>query len=196
MTTVSAENLARITANVMKFVNPKSIYLPGEMRFYLTNDELSCYACDDYIALTDKCPVLGGTSGRDFVLSLANVKDLEKFAREAKKFDITIRHEGSIVTFGSDENNLKFETLEYREENWEIVDFILFEDLEPTELGKLYFRPERFTKFSQLKHDKDAPMVWDFVEGNGHPLVRLKIGETLRGVIRPVTPEKVAEQYL
>ena len=194
MTQILGEDLARVISNTMKFVNPKSIYLPGELLFDLTDGVLSCYACDDYIAIKDSAP-MPESGDFHFVLSLENAKELEAFARENKKsdldFKVTINElERYDVTFSmNDVDKVTFETLEFRDVNWDIVDMILFEDIPQVPFFDLAFRPERFTKFSQLKHDKEAPMHWRLHEINGNPIVRFDIGDTIHGAIRPVTME-------
>lgn len=194
MIQVLGEDLARVISNTMKFVNPTSIYLPGELLFDLTNEVLSCYACDDYIAIKDSAP-MPGAEDFHFVLSLEDAKALEKFARENKKsdlsFEVNINElERYEVTFSmNDADRVIFDTLEVRDANWDIVDLILFEELPRIPFDDLAFRPERFTKFSQLKHDKEAPMHWRLHEINGNAIVRFTIGDTICGAIRPVTLE-------
>jgi hypothetical protein len=183
---ILGEDLARVISNTMKFVNPKSIYLPGELLFDLTNEALSCYACDDYIAIKDSAPIKG-EGDAVFVLSLDDAKDLEKFARENKKTDLGIYITIDIVKVEvNDVDDRIYELAEYREANWDIVDLILFEELPRIPFDDLAFRPERFTKFSQLKHDNEAPMHWRLHEINGNAIVRFTIGDTICGAIRPV----------
>lgn len=194
MIQILGEDLARVISNTMKFVNPKSIYLPGELLFDLTNGVLSCYACDDYIAIKDSAP-MHEAKDFHFVLSLEDAKTLEKFARENKKSDLSFEVkinelERYEVAFSmNDVDKVIFETLEVRDRNWDIVDMILFEELPRIPFDDLAFRPERFTKFSQLKHDNESPMRWRLHETNGIPIVRFTIGKTLCGAIRPVTLE-------
>jgi hypothetical protein len=198
MIQILGEDLARVISNTMKFVNPASIYLPGELLFDLTSDRLSCYACDDYVALTDSCELSKNDSKSEqhFVLSLEDVKDLEKFARENKKTDIGISagyssiEDETVITFQVNEVDSKeYSTGEFRESNWDLVDMMLFEQLPRKPFDALAFRPERFTKFSQLKHDKEAPMKWQLVDAAGIALVRFTIGNTIVGAIRPLTLE-------
>jgi len=202
MTQILGEDLARIVSNTMKFVNPKSIYLPSELLFNLTVDELQCYACDDYIAITDYAKLskelfnAGNSPAEEtFVLSLEDAKDLERFARENKKSDIGIKFssltKGRVqVAFSLNEaTQCTYSTGEFRQQNWDLVDAMLFDDFPKTPFYDLSFNPERFTKFSQLKHNKDAPMHWELLQLKNTPIVRFTLGDTITGVIRPLNLE-------
>lgn len=199
MYNIKGEDLARVVGNVMKFSNPKSLYLPGEILFDLTQDRLTCYSSDDYMAITDSAPIESDGEFY-FVLDLEDVKKLEKFARDNKKYRIKINKiNDSLIDFDSDDESCGvFELKEYREEAWDIVEMILFdkENIDNEEVHLFDIRPERLTKLSQLKHDKDAPLAAKFVSINGFILLRFKIGDTLRGVFRPVDRSAVDPRYL
>lgn len=199
MTRILGDDLARVTGNVIKFVNPKSIYLPGEILFDLTNHRLRCYSSDDYIALTDTAST-DSEADFYFVLDIEDVKKLEKFARDNKKYWIEIRQKMHGVAFDVDseaEDSLPFSIKEFREEPWNLLETILFdEEVTDLSVSRYTFRPERLTKLSQLKHDKDAPFDVRVVNLNGFELHRFRIGETLRGVVRPVDRSVVDDKYL
>lgn len=196
---ILGDDLARVVSNTNKFVNLKSPYLPGELLFYLTPDTLSCYACDDYIAVTDQATLVTSIPGHhEFVLSLEDAKELEKFARENKKSDLSITVGSSGVAFALNEVELKtYELQEYREPNWEFVNYLLTEPLPIKPVYRVAFRPERFTKFSQLKHDKEAPMDWEFLAADeDRTVIRFKIGETIIGAISALLRDGLDPKYL
>lgn len=206
MSQLAGEDLSRIVGNTMKFVNPKSLYLPGELLFNLTANNLSCYACDDYNALTDVAELntlfksAEEAQEQTFVLKLEDVKDLDKFVRDNKKSDIAISftevdHGKTQVSFlVNDATKVTYTTLPLREDNWDVVDMILFEECPKLPFYELAFNPERFTKFSQLKHDKEAPMKWELLEmgtsEKSMPVVRFTLGNSIIGAIRPLILEE------
>lgn len=199
MTQILGENLLRVVTNTIKFVNPKSLFLPGELLFSLTSGTLSCYACDDYVSLTDSATLISKeTEAALFVLSLEDAKDLESYARTNKKVDLGIEIFDNTVSFSVNEHDFSaYDLAPYREENWEFVNFLLFEELPIKPVYRTAFRPERFTKFSQLKHDKEAPMDWEYLSADeGRTLVRFKIGETIIGTISALLRDKVDPKYL
>jgi hypothetical protein len=180
------------------FVNPKSLYLPGEIFFLLSGDMLEVYACDDYFAVTDTA-IVTEHDNTSFVLSLNDVKGytknkehvegLEEFARRMKKEEIAISTDSSSVTFMADMEALTFQKGTYREENWDIVEGLIYSDeVTPVRIDGFRSNPERYAKLSQLKYDKKKfGIEWKFVETKtGVLLIRFEVGPSLKGVIRPL----------
>lgn len=206
MIKIAAEDLARVCNNAMMFANPKSLYLPGEILFLLNGDMLEVFACDDYFAITDSAPVTPHDPNV-FVLGLNDIKGytkdkekhegLEEFARKAKKDDIRIVFDPvGDISFASDEAAISFENKEYRENNWDIVEGLIYSDeVTPVPVTGFRSNPERYAKLSQLKYDKaNHGIEWKFVQTQaGHLLVRFEIGPTLKGVIRPLENPKGGE---
>lgn len=186
MLKIQAEDLARITKNCMMFVNPKSIWLPGEMLFLLTGDTITCYACDDYFAVTDSAS-LTGKADKAFVLSLADVKELEAFSRQNKKDEIQISFDLDEVTFSAGDEEKFFTSLEIRD-SWDTVDDVILHPAEPIAITGYMSNPERYAKLSQLKYDKNKDcIIWQHVESpTGQLIIRFSVGETLKGAIMPL----------
>lgn len=193
MIKINAEDLARVTKNAMMFVNPKSLWLPGELLFDLTNNTLSVYACDDYFAICATAPYTGNADTY-FVLSLEDVKTLEEFSRKNKKDEMLLSLDREGVTFGINQEEKRFPLGEYREENWYVVEGLIYSDeITPATIHSFDSNPERYAKLSQLKYDKNNEWIkWKFVEtATGNLLVRFTVGPDISGVIRPLTePER------
>ena len=206
MIKILGEDLARVCNNAMMFVNPKSLWLPGEVLFDLTNNTLSVYACDDYFAICSKAQFTGNAD-TFFVLNLNDIKGytkdkekhegLEEFARRNKKDEILITHDGNgIINFASNTEAIAFEAGEYREDNWYIVEGLIFDpSVTPVSIQGFDSNPERYSKLSQLKYDKEKHWIkWKFVETEtGNLLVRFTVGPDINGVIRPLTPSMRAD---
>lgn len=186
MIKIQAEDLARITKNCMMFVNPKSIWLPGEMLFDLTENTITCYACDDYFAVTDSASLAGGLDTA-FVLSLADVKELEAFSRQNKKDEVLISFNGDGVTFASNDEALTFVPGELRD-NWDTVEDTILYPADEVAITGYMSNPERYAKLSQLKYDKNKDcIIWQHVESpTGQLIIRFSVGETLKGAIMPL----------
>lgn len=195
---INAEDLARVTKNAMMFCNPKSLWLPGEMLFDLTNNTLKVYACDDYFAICSQAPFTGNADTY-FVLLLEDVKKLEEFSRKNKKEEIQIIISDGFdsVTFATTETQQEYAFGEFREENWYVVEGLIFDpSVKPTYIQTFDSNPERYAKLSQLKYNKQEDWIhWNFVETEtGNLLVRFTVGPDISGVIRPLSePEKHLE---
>lgn len=202
MAEVLGEDLAKLAYNAYQFVNPKSIYLPGEILFVVNESALRVYSCDDYIAFTETIPVSGESSEFQFSISLEAAKELEKFARTNKKYKLEIKKKMHDVVFYMDSENeeedaaFNAELKPERNETWDIVDVLLFEECERKAPGDYYTRPERIANLSKLKVPKEAPIGWRHVDLNGSHLIRFRMGGTVNGVIKPVNEEDILEQYL
>lgn len=186
MLKIQAEDLARITKNCMMFVNPKSLWLPGEMLFELTGDSISCYACDDYFAVTDSAPLIGAAE-KTFVLSLADVKELEAFSRKNKKDEIQISFGMTGVDFDANNESFGFEFGDVRD-NWDIVDAVILEPADEVAITGYMSNPERYAKLSQIKYNKNTECItWQHVlSPSGQLIIRWSVGETLKGAIMPL----------
>lgn len=193
MIKINAEDLARVCKNAMMFVNPKSLWLPGEVLFDLTNNTLSVYACDDYFAI---CATARFTGNADtyFVLKLEDVKTLEEFSRKNKKDEVQVSINKNGVTFATGDEEKVFSLGEYREDNWFIVEGLIYSDeITPATIHSFDSNPERYAKLSQLKYDKNKDWIkWKFFEtATGNLLIRFTVGPDISGVIRPLTePER------
>lgn len=196
MIKINGDDLARVTKNAMMFCNPKSLWLPGEMLFDLTDNTLRVYACDDYFAISSQATLVSFRPKFEtfFVLNLPDVKTLEEFSRKNKKDEILITFAGSTVTFSTNDEVNTFEVGEFREENWYIVEGLIFDpSVKPVWIQEFDSNPERYAKLSQLKYDKNEHWIkWNFVETEtGNLLVRFTVGPDVAGVIRPLSePEK------
>ena len=194
MIKINGDDLATVTKNAMMFCNPKSIYLPGEILFDLTDNTLKVYACDDYFAVCSQAPFTGNAD-IFFVLSLTDVKTLEEFSRKNKKDEIliSIAANGNIALSTNDDTKA-FEVGEFREDNWYIVEGLIFDpSVTPVWIQEFDSNPERYAKLSQLKYNKNEHWIkWRFVETQtGNLLIRFSVGPNLNGVIRPLSePEK------
>lgn len=209
MFSVSAEDLSRVLTNTMKFVNPKSLDLPGEMMFAVSEKTLIVYACDDYVSITDTAEVSSEQGFETaFVLDLEKVKDLDKICREYKKYDLSIENvEKRIVhvIVGEKLEEALYDQGRIAEKNWSILDALIFDDFPVASVQAFCLRPERLTKFSQLKANKEAPVDFSVhvvpylepsdVEEEMH-IIKFKLGETIRGAIRPVIRSMVDERFL
>lgn len=195
MIKINAEDLAKVTKNAMMFVNPKSLWLPGEVLFDLTEGTLKVYACDDYFAICSQAPY-SGEADNYFVLQLEDVKKLEEFSRKNKKDEIQIIFSDDFdsVIFSTNETQQEYAFGEFREENWYVVEGLIFDpSVSPTFIQTFDSNPERYAKLSQLKYDKNKHWIkWNFVETEtGNLLVRFTVGPDISGVIRPLSePEK------
>lgn len=193
MIKINGDDLATVTKNALMFANPKSLYLPGEILFELTDGMLKVFACDDYFAICSQAKlVMPGE--KFFVLSLADVKTLEEFSRKNKKEEIMITFDLDEVTFATTDSEIWFTEGEFREENWYVVDGLIFDPtVTPVWIQEFDSNPERYAKLSQLKYDKNEHWIkWRFVEtATGNLLVRFTVGPDISGVIRPLSePEK------
>lgn len=200
MAQVSGEELAKLVYNAYQFVNPKSIYLPGELLFMVDQNALRVYSCDDYIAYTETIPVVESGGKMQFVMSLESAKSLEKFARENKKYAIEIAKKMKDAVFyqvsDEEDNALNAPLGEERNETWDIVDALLFETCPRETPGDYYTRPERVANLSKLKVPKEAPLGWRHVNLNGSHLIRFRLGTNVNGVIKPVDPSDIQSEYL
>lgn len=186
MLKINGEDLARITKNCMMFVNPKSLWIPGEVYFELTGDTISCYACDDYFAVTDSAPLIGKATG-EMVLSLEDVKKLEAFSRQNKKEEIQIILGETFVEFETTDNAMNCQLLDYRN-NWDTVYAVIFQEAEPAFIHSYMSNPERYAKLSQLKYNKNTECItWFHVQSpTGQMIIRFEVGKTLKGAIMPL----------
>lgn len=203
MIKILGEDLARICGNALMFCNPKSLYLPGEILFDLTDNTLKVYACDDYFAICSQASFTG-TADTFFVLNLNDVKGytknkekiegLEEFARRNKKDEILILPEDTAIQFMAKDEVKVLPFGEYREDNWYIVEGLIFDpSVTPVAIQSFDSNPERYSKLSQLKYNKDEHWIkWKFVETEtGNLLVRFTVGPDISGVIRPLSePER------
>lgn len=192
---INAEDLARVTKNAMMFCNPKSLWLPGEILFDLTDNTLKVYACDDYFAICSQAPFTG-EADTYFVLLLEDVKKLEEFSRKNKKeeIQIIISDDFDSIIFATTETQQEYAVGEFREDNWYLVEGLIFDpSVKPTFIQGFDSNPERYAKLSQLKYNKQEDWIhWNFVETEtGNLLVRFTVGPDISGVIRPLSePEK------
>lgn len=186
MLKINGEDLARITKNCMMFVNPKSLWIPGEVYFELTGDTISCYACDDYFAVTDSAPLIG-KADIQFVLSLDDVKSLEAFSRKNKKEEIQISFGTTGVDFDTTDESISFNFLEVRD-NWDTVYAVILDEAEPAFIHSYMSNPERYAKLSQLKYNKNTECItWFHVQSpTGQMIIRFEVGKTLKGAIMPL----------
>jgi hypothetical protein len=193
MIKINGDDLATVTKNALMFANPKSLYLPGEVLFDLTDGMLKVFACDDYFAICSQAKlVMPGE--KFFVLNLADVKTLEEFSRKNKKDEIQISLGLAGVDFDTTDNSISFNYGEFREDNWYVVEGLIFDpSVSPVWIQEFDSNPERYAKLSQLKYDKNEHWIkWNFVEtATGNLLVRFTVGPDIAGVIRPLSePEK------
>jgi hypothetical protein len=203
---VSAPDLDRVIQNALLYVNEKSVRVVHVL-FLVLDNRLIAYSTDDYIAVTDSCPVVDQAGKIWTTLSIADAKLLGEWIKKDKKvvhkYDIKIQKKFTGILFecedtstddGSD--NIFFPLTPEHKETWDLVFELLAEDAFDCPVSFLAIKPERLAKLARLKADKEAPIDLRGVEIRGHPLVQFKKGDTITGCIMPVDRSKVDDRFL
>ena len=201
---VSADLLARLTANALLYVNAKSLRTAGLSRFRIASGTISVIASDDYIAVFDFGSISDATTTIDFVLDKAQLETVRDFATKNKKYDVVLGFEDdySTLILSVEEDTIKVELPEFDDrvaENYEIAEAFLFdeEQFPPAMTDVWAFQPARVAKLYRLKQvGADAPIDFIFCETNAYPIVRFKYGEHITGIIAPMNREQVDEKFL
>jgi hypothetical protein len=201
---VSADLLARLTANALLYVNAKSLRTAGLSRFRIASGTISVIASDDYIAIFDIGSISDATHSIDFVLDQSQLKLIEEFARKNKKYDcqLDFGSDFDTLTLTIGEDVIKVELPEYDERvanNYEMAEAFLFDEEQfPATATQVWaFQPTRVAKLYRLKvEDNDAPIDFKFCETSAQPIVRFRYGKSIVGIIAPMRREQVNEEYL
>ena len=197
---ISGEVLAKMAYNAGLFVNPKSLYLPNWVLFVVSVDSLRIYTCDDYIAFTEVTDLESNKDSYRFIISLEDLKSLEKFARANKKYLITISVTDTEVKFSTssqEEDSVVYNLEPMVDENWDIVDMVLFEYGDPLSREGFIIRPERLANLSKLKlSEPEAPLIFKWFSVGSVHFLRAKVGSRIRIGIKEVNISKVNPEYL
>lgn len=198
MTEVLGAELSRAIDNAVHFVNPKSLWLPGELLFEISENYVSVTSCSDYFAAYDAAKLSSESTPSRFVLSLEDAKNLSTLAKErkAKQYTVSLEVSDGKLLAESTEGAKDFEFGITREENWDVVETLLFgTDYEVVSnlITERYFHPDRWSKISQLK-PKDAPLGFTPVNIYGNFLLRIRLGPTFHGAVKSLDTDKIPEE--
>lgn len=202
MISVSGETLAQMAYNANLFINPRSFYLPNQVLFYAVDNGIRVYSSDDYIGFSQYTNTPSNNEDTAFILSVENVKEVEKFARANRKYDVDITVSLDKVTFScGDEEPLTYSCIEYSEW-WETLDWLIFsEDMEPGADVVNFSRKERLGNISKIKEPSNSPLVLKHFrvetqdpEEPEITLIRFELGPYIDGLIRLVSKNKIKEE--
>lgn len=204
MTKIPAQELDRIIQNSLLFCDKKAIRL-NEILLSFTPDVVYAYSCDDYVAVSDSLEYEDGFT-QDMSIPVADAEKLGEWIKKDRKtvhkYDITIRPKFTGIIFGCDETSSEdeddniFITYKAPSDSWNLVKILLDPSASEVSYYGFAIRPERLTKLSRLKADKEAPIDLRGVKVNDHFIVQFRRGETLVGAIMPVTRQAVREEFL
>jgi hypothetical protein len=202
---IPAKDLDRVIQNVLEYADPKAVRL-NEVLFVLGGDTLSCFSCDDYIAVTDSLEA--ELDSYEFALTIEDVEALGDWIKKDKKvvhkYDIILRPKMTGFIFECSETSPDEDTsdnifLSYQKpkwESWDMVMDLLNEENDVVPFHDFAIRPERLVKLNKLKADKEAPIHIRGVDINYHLILQFRKGSTLRGAIMPVDKSYVQEEFL
>lgn len=199
---LAAEDLARLTSNALLFINDKSAYTGGLVRFRASKRLLSVLATDDYVGFWDVVPSANETA-IDFALNKTLLQQVDKFARDNKKYDIDLefdkRYEKLTLKVAEDAITLELpEFPDSASHNFEVVEALIFDpEFADTTADVFAVHPDRLAKLYRMKRTDSAPIDIKFAEaGSGRIILRFKLGKTCRGIINPIRREVVDPEFL
>lgn len=194
---ISAKELDRVLQNALEFGNEGEVRL-NEILFVFSTDNLSVLSCDDYVAVVDR--VDGDFYENTFSLTIPDAKRLGAWIKTdrktVKKVDIEVRYKMTGIIFEVEDDSFFVSWRGPKMEGWNLVFQLLEEDHPDVMFDGFAIRPERLTKMSKLRADKEAPIDLRAIDINGHLIVQFRLGHTLRGAIRPVDTDYVQEEFL
>jgi hypothetical protein len=169
-----------------------------QARMHLAGSSLCFTATDSYAAGRDYCTV-NAVDGDAFAVLIdrAALIDLEKVARAGKKTegDLTVTP-GDGFRFkaldGSDDPPIAhFDLSAGNESVYELYDAI-DDMLTPEQEFRVAFQPMLLQRFSKVKADKDERIADVCIDDPDSPVL-VKIGQTFKGLIMPVSRSAHAE---
>ena len=186
--------LNQLLWNVLLFSN-KNGAVKGDVYFTICDNVLYAVSCDDFIIMEDKIALIegshdGDSPNREFTISNADLKLIEKYSRDYKETITIILGEGTIKV-GATEYSIGSPDLEL----WPILVELVGQDTPSTvPPADFYINPDRLKQIPRMKIDGDHPVAMRYIAADDQVMLAFLHGTSVRGILTSMSVEVLRDR--